>query len=453
MSEYPKYKIAGFEWLGEVPNHWDIVRIKDYTYLKARIGWQGLRSDEFIENTNWYCVTGTDFNNGSIDWANCYCVEKNRFDQDKKIQLKLNDLLITKDGTIGKVALINELPKKATLNSGVFVTRPIKNKYSNQFMYWLLSSNVFTKFIDYNKNGSTILHLYQNVFERFFYCLPNDSEQIAIAQYLNTKTQTIDKKINLLIKKVDYYKELCKSIINEAVCRGLDKAVPLKNSGIEWIGEIPKHWQVKRLKDVGYLYSGLSGKTGEHFNQEVSDKSQHYIPFTNIANNKYINHEDLHTVLMDENERQNKVKKNDLFFLMSSEGFADIGKSALLIEDVKDTYLNSFCKGYRITKKTVDPKYLNYLLNSPSFRDKFIVQGKGFTRINLKMEKVSDFEFIIPPVEEQTAIAEHLDKKTTTIDAIVANIKLQIDNLKELRKTLINDVVTGKLKVTEDEKG
>jgi len=138
-----------------------------------------------------------------------------------------------------------------------------------------------------------------------------------------------------------------------------------------------------------------------------------------------------------------------LFFLMSSEGFADIGKAALLIEDVKDTYLNSFCKGFRITKKTVVPKYLNYLLNSAAFRDKFIVQGKGFTRINLKMEKVSAFEFIIPPVEEQTAIAEHLDKKTATIDAIVANIKLQIDRLKELRKTLINDVVTGKLKVIE----
>ena len=82
MMKYEKYKPTEFEWIGKVPESWQILRVKDYTYLKARIGWQGLRSDEFIENTDWYCVTGTDFSNGSIDWVNCYCVEKERFDQD-----------------------------------------------------------------------------------------------------------------------------------------------------------------------------------------------------------------------------------------------------------------------------------------------------------------------------------------------------------------------------------
>ena len=152
---------------------------------------------------------------------------------------------------------------------------------------------------------------------------------------------------------------------------------------------------------------------------------------------------------MEENEKQNSVKKNDLFFLMSSEGYEDIGKAALLVDEVKDTYLNSFCKGYRITKKSVIPRYLNYLLIASAFRDKFIVEGKGFTRINLKMEKVNNFDFIMPLVEEQKEIADYLDNKTTTIEAIVSNITKQIEGLKELRKTLINDVVTGKLKVTE----
>lgn len=212
-----KLKYSGIDWIGKIPEHWEIVRIKDFTYLKARIGWQGLRSDEFIDNSNWLCITGTDFKNGEIDWNNCYSIEKERYDQDKNIQLRLNDLLITKDGTIGKVALVNYLPKKATLNSGVFVTRPLMSKYSNSFMYWLLNSNVFTLFIDYYKNGSTILHLYQNVFERFCYGLPSLNEQTQIANYLNNKTTTIDNIIQNIEKQIDALAELRKTLINDVV--------------------------------------------------------------------------------------------------------------------------------------------------------------------------------------------------------------------------------------------
>ena len=152
MKRYETYKPSGIDWLGEIPEHWGVERIKDYTYLKARIGWQGLRSDEFIDSSNWYCLTGTDFSDGKINWINCYCIDKDRYNQDKKIQLKIDDLLITKDGTIGKIALIDYLPKPTTLNSGVFVSRPRLRKYINSYMYWVLSSNVFASFIDLNKN-------------------------------------------------------------------------------------------------------------------------------------------------------------------------------------------------------------------------------------------------------------------------------------------------------------
>jgi type I restriction enzyme, S subunit len=141
MKRYEAYKPSGIEWLGKIPTHWEVERIKDFTYLKARIGWQGLRSDEFVDDSNWYCLTGTDFSDGRINWENCYCIDKDRYNQDKKIQLKIDDLLITKDGTIGKIALVNFLPKPTTLNSGVFVSRPRLRKYTNTFMYWILSSN------------------------------------------------------------------------------------------------------------------------------------------------------------------------------------------------------------------------------------------------------------------------------------------------------------------------
>lgn len=219
---------------------------------------------------------------------------------------------------------------------------------------------------------------------------------------------------------------------------------------IEWIDKIPDHWKKYRIKDVGYLYSGISGKKGDDFNQDDNEHNKGFIPFTNIANNTYIKKDDLGTVVIYEYENQNKVKKFDLFFLMSSEGYEDVGKSAVILDDVKETYLNSFCKGLRITMKNVAPKFLNYLLLSNEFRHKLILEGKGFTRINLKMEKIKDFEFIIPSdIKEQMLIENFLDDKTTLIDDTIKNMQSQIDTLRVLRKNIINDVVTGKLLISK----
>ncbi|MFD2432573.1 restriction endonuclease subunit S [Mesonia maritima] len=207
-------------------------------------------------------------------------------------------------------------------------------------------------------------------------------------------------------------------------------------------------WVRFRLKDLGYLYSGLSGKSGDDFNQDDNPNNKGFIPFTNIAINTYLDKKQLGTVVIEDNEKQNQVKKNDIFFLMSSEGYEDIGKSAVLIEDLKETYLNSFCKGFRLTNKNSDASFINYLLLSDIYRQQMLVEGKGFTRINLKMEKVNNFSILIPPTKkEQQQIAAYLEAKTNTINNIVNNIETQITTLKELRKTLINEVVTGKVKV------
>ena len=299
--------------------------------------------------------------------------------------------------------------------------------------------------------GSTVTHVRVPQIHSMPLFLPDLQEQIQIVNYLNTKTQAIDKKVVLLEKKIAKYQDLRKSIINQAITKGLYPDVKLKDSGVDWIGKIPKHWEVKRMKDVGFLYSGLSGKSGDDFNQDNNENNKGFLTFTNIAANTYINTKDFGKVVINEDEKQNEVKQNDLFFLMSSEGYEDVGKASLLTENVSEVYLNSFCKGYRLTKKDVSPKYLNWMLFSPAFRERLVVQGKGFTRINLKMEKINDFRIILPPSEnEQIDIANYLDTKTSTIDNIIVNIKKQIDVLKELRKTLINDVVTGKLKVTEE---
>lgn len=210
-------KDSGVEWIGEVPAHWDVKRIKDTTYVKGRIGWQGLRNEDFLVNGSYYCVTGTDLKHGSIDWSNCYYVDQERYKQDIYIQLKIDDILITKDGTIGKVAIVKDIPLPATLNSGVFVTRSLKNSYVTKFMYWVLNSYQFTAYIDLTKGGSTIQHLYQNVFNRFIFTSPSLLEQQAIANYLNEKTAHIDRIVATINSQIDKLKELRKTLINDVV--------------------------------------------------------------------------------------------------------------------------------------------------------------------------------------------------------------------------------------------
>lgn len=440
MIKYDKFKETNFEWLGEIPDEWMVIRIKDFTYLKARIGWQGMRSDEFTENTDWFCVTGTDFKDGKIDWENCYCIDEYRYLQDTKIQLELNDLLITKDGTIGKIALVNSLPQKATLNSGVFVTRPKNNMYSNQFMFWLLSSNVFTRFIDFNKNGSTILHLYQNVFERFFYCLPTKSEQTQIANYLDTKTQALDKKINLLSQKANYYKEYRKSLINEAVCKGLEKNVKLKDSGIEWLDKIPNSWDVRRVKDCFKIFTGNS----------ISDKSLHEVKTSSID---YVATKDIDI------ETGNINYSNGVYIQITDSSFkiAKANSTLICIEGAsagkkigftnKDVcFVNKLCAIKSLNAQNLD-KYFFYFTQSELFEKQFFSILNGLIG-GVSLSLIKHFNIILPEAIEQTEIANYLDQKTQTIDKVVGNINKQIETLKELRKTLINDTVTGKIKVT-----
>jgi type I restriction enzyme S subunit len=147
-------------------NEWPKTRIKGSSYLKGRIGWQGLRASEFLEEGP-YLITGTDFKSGKIDWSTCYHVSEARFAEASYIHIRDNDLLITKDGTIGKIALVTNCPEKAVLNSGVFLLRSSRGDYDHGFAYFVLTSDIFKTFLRTHLNGSTINHLYQYVFENF----------------------------------------------------------------------------------------------------------------------------------------------------------------------------------------------------------------------------------------------------------------------------------------------
>lgn len=214
-------KDSGIEWIGEIPSHWKTNKIKNMSYVKGRIGWHGLTSEEYSDEGA-YLVTGTDFVEGNVDWDHCNHISYERYQQDPNIHLKENDLLITKDGTIGKLALIKNIPDKATLNSGIFLVRPLEDNYSNDYLYWILSSDIFTRFFDYIKTGATIAHLYQETFERFFFPYMSIEEQNEIVEYLNDNVSKMDftiKKVEENIKLLEEYKN---SLIHHAVTGKID---------------------------------------------------------------------------------------------------------------------------------------------------------------------------------------------------------------------------------------
>jgi type I restriction enzyme, S subunit len=215
-----------------------------------------------------------------------------------------------------------------------------------------------------------------------------------------------------------------------------------KDSGVEWMNKIPSNWEKSRIRMVGDLYGGLTGKKGSDFNDEDNSSNKQFVPFTNIFNNTYISKDHFQYVNVEENENQNRVLKNDLFFLMSSESYEDLGKSSILLEDVEELYLNSFCKGFRIKDSKVYPLFLNYQLLGSLHKEMISIEGNGFTRINLRQDRLLDIPVFIPPLSEQQQIVSFLDTKTSLIDSLIEKTQRKIELLKEKRTSLINEVVT-----------
>ena len=232
---------------------WPTTTIRASSYLKGRIGWQGLRAEEFLDYGP-YLITGTDFQNGSINWSSCYHVTEARFQEGAYIHVRDGDLLITKDGTIGKVAYITNCPEKAVLNSGVFLLRCADRSYNHRFLYHLLRSSVFDEFLRLNLAGSTINHLYQNVFERFSFPTPGPEIQEGIAAVLDTIDGQIEQTETLIAK----YQQIKAGLMHDLFTRGVTPDGKLRPTRAEapqlykesTLGWIPKEWEVKTSSDI-----------------------------------------------------------------------------------------------------------------------------------------------------------------------------------------------------------
>lgn len=204
--------VTGKKRLDGYSGEWVKINLAKNSKLKARIGWQGLTTAEYLDEGYSFLITGTDFDGGQINWNGCHFVNYDRYAQDPNIQVTNGDLLLTKDGTIGKVAYVTDLKRPATLNSGVFLVKPITDAYVARFMFYVLESSVFKDFLQQLSAGSTINHLYQKDLVKFdLYVPPTKEEQEAIAAILFD----MDSDIHKLEKKLSKYQKVKQGMMEE----------------------------------------------------------------------------------------------------------------------------------------------------------------------------------------------------------------------------------------------
>ena len=417
---YDSYKDSGIPWIGAIPEGWEVCRLKNFISLKGRVGWKGLRSDEFQLNSYAYLVTGQDFKGATVNWNNCYQIDKKRYEEDPFIQLSNGDILVTKDGTIGKVAMVQGLNKPACLNSGIFVLKQKTCKFNQKYLYWLLCSSLLADFNFYRQSGgTTIVHLYQNVFELMPMVLPDLSEQQAIASYLDLKCADIDELVSLqdeMIKELEAYKQ---SIITEAVTKGLDPNVPMKDSGIPWIGEIPESWGEQRLKYLCTIQTG---------NKDTQDADpEGFYPF-------YV---------------RSPIVEGSNDYSFDGEGILMAGDGAGAGRVFHHAYGKYAVhqRVYRLANiRNVESNYLFYFMTNLFCKE--MDRGSAQSTVpSVRLPMLENFKICIPSIFEQQSIASYLDEKCADIDAMISLRKKKIEELKEYKKSVIFEAVTGKIKV------
>ena len=427
-------KESGIDWIGQIPEEWGISKIKFTTQLNGRIGWQGLTSAEYKEEGP-YLITGTDFHNGTINFETAVHIDEKRWSEASQIQVENGDLLITKDGTVGKVAIISGLDDKASLNSGVLRIQTV-DEIDRKFLYYVLLSDEFWMWFNYTNSGaSTILHLYQNVFDEFTFTFPQKNEQQKIADFLDKKTAQLDKVKSLLEEQIQKLKDYRASLIYETVTKGLDKSVPMKDSGIDWIGQVPEGWGVKPLKYLASYDDETLTQSEINSNQKIN-----YVDIGAVEFTKGINgYQEL--LMSDAPSRARKIaKKGDTII-------STVRTYLKAIAYLNDDYIVStgFCV---VRPKKVNSKYLNYTIMSDSFTGPVSKYAWGVSYPAISSSQLVNIPIPFPEsIEKQLSIVDYLDYKMLQINQLIDIKQEQIENINKQRQTLIYDYVTGKRRV------
>ena len=434
---YRRHKNSEIEWLGEVPEHWNLSRIKSLTETKSGTTPKS-DLDEYYENGTYFWVRTTDLNNARL-YSSEFKVTDLAIKHHNLPFIKPKSILLAMYGGMGTIGKNSILEVEITINQSVCAILPNQKKINSEYLWYYIKffRPHWAMFADSARKDPNIN---QEVIKRLWIALPPISEQEAIANYLDIKTVQIDRKINLLNQKANLYSELKQSLINETVTCGLDRSVPMKDSSIKWIGEVPNHWKVSRIKEIADINKRtLTEKTS-------NDYEFHYVDIGNITYG-IKNFDSERTIFQNAPSRARRIlKKGDIIISTVRTYLKAIASIDCEVSDVIAS------TGFAVItpKESFFAKYFSYFLTSSFIVDAICALSTGVSYPATNSSAISNLLCLVPPISEQKAIADYLDTKTVQIDRIVQTINSQIEKLKELRKTLINDVVTGKIKVIED---
>ena len=441
ISKYDSMKDSGVEWIGEIPEHWNIKKIR-YVVQGIISGPFGsdLKKESYVSMG--YKIYGQEqVISGDLNFGDYY-ISKEKFEQMRRFQVKSNDILVSCVGTFGKIALMPELIEEGIINPRLIKISPIQKEILPEFLYLYLKSWVVFSQLDEYSRGGTMDIINSTILSNILVSLPTLKEQQQIASYLDKKTTETDNEIEKNQKLIKLLKEKRQSTINQAVTKGLDPSIPMKDSGVEWIGEIPECWIITKIKFTSYV-KGRIGWQGLR-SEEFTDQGAFLITGTDFKEGR-INWDTCHHVedWRYEQDPYIQIQKNDI--LITKDG--TIGKVALIDKIPDRTTLNSGVMVVRPKNNKYIPTFLYWILSSSQFIDFIEMIKSGSTISHLYQETFGNFSFTLPKISEQQQIAEFLDKQTTKIDSLISKVELQIKQLQEFRESLVTSAIIGKIKV------
>jgi len=434
---YPRYQDSGIKWIGEIPEHWETQRLKYIASL----------NDETLGET-----TNPDFQLLYVDISGVDAIagiqhkEKLVFgDAPSRARRKVRhgDVIVSTVRTyLRAIAPVVEPEANLIVSTGFAVVRPM-NELESQFALYALRAPYFVEEVVANSVGVSYPATNTSELATFFVALPPQDEQRAIAAFLDRETERIDALIARKERQVELLQEKRAALISHAVTKGLDPNAPMKDSGVEWLEEIPAHWTVclfKRVADTAYGLSGELDRTLTEGTQILS------LPNVDIDGNLLLD-EVPFVHLPDEQKPEFLLQHGDLLFNWRNGSARHLGKTAFF--DLEGEYTHvSFLLRLRFAPSGHDSRYFHRMLSG--FRiSGFFSSSKAGVNNTFNQSEINNLWVVVPPLEEQKDIADYLDRETEYIDTLVKKIRESIAKLREYRTALISAAVTGKIDVCQ----
>ncbi|MGK0476323.1 MAG: type I restriction enzyme S subunit [Oleispira sp.] len=432
IPKYQAYKESGVDWLGTIPCGWDIRRIK---FIFSEINERSKNGSEELLSVSQY--TGVTRKSDKLAENDLLTNAETLEGYKKVIQGELvSNIMLAWNGSLGFS------PFDGIVSPAYSVYRLLGENIQRYFHY-LLRTEVYKA--EYKRRSTGViesrLRLYTDDFFDIRCLLPPVEEQVVIANFLDQKTAQIDEAIAIKEKQITLLKERKQIIIQKAVTQGLDPNVPMKDSGVEWIGQIPEHWDVVKLKLLANKIVD-----GAHFTPTYVDKGVPFLRVTDLSKMKdgLINWDNVRFIPEKEHKELIKRAKGEIGDVLISKN-GTIGLTKVIDWDKQFSFFVSLC--LIKLKAAISPHYFTSFFNSPIV-DMQIAYGSSRTSVtNLHLEKIKELLVVLPPLNEQLAIDDYISSISIGLDQAIDTQINQIENLKEYKVTLINSAVTGKIKV------